>query len=274
MSSAASYNASIKSPHEDPVQLPPQIRSTSPMPLSPHTIHTTLQNNTNIDNGMLRSTTNGLLQTIADREASTSMATKCCKDRLHHLKQKVLHYEQNFNVAPKGYKLNDGKVSNFHIPVGGGLYQEAKWVRLNDNGTVSGYHNSQGPNEWPYIIDLYAAPNYSVDLPLEPLPPWFRHMLTGPGGDFQILQEAVANTRDWGYAREITRYRMLDDKVTAMAVKIEEYQCNLDAAHACLGSCESRLMLAWAAERITTLQNVPRKIGALRSGWKKATCMQ
>jgi hypothetical protein len=98
-------------------------------------------------------------------------------------------------------------------------------------------------------------------------------MLTGPGGDFQILQEAVADTGDWGYAWEIARYRMLDDEITAMAVKIEEYQCDLDAACARLGSCESRLMLARAAERVTTLQNVLRKIGALRLGWKKTTCM-
>jgi hypothetical protein len=188
---------------------------------------------------MLRSIANGLLQTIADREMSTSVATRRYKERLHHLEQKVLHYEQTFNEPPEGYELNNGKVSNFHIPVGEGLYQEAKWVRLNDDGTVSGYHSSQGPNEWPYVIDLYATPDYSVDSPLEPLPAWFHHMLTGPGGDFQILQEAVADTGDWGYAQEIARYRMLDDKVTAVAVKIEEYQHDLDAACACLGSCES-----------------------------------
>jgi hypothetical protein len=98
-------------------------------------------------------------------------------------------------------------------------------------------------------------------------------MLTGPGRDFQILQEAVADTGDWGYAREITHYRMLDDEVTAVAVKIKEYQRDLDTAHACLGSCESRLMLVRAAERVTTLQNVPRKIEVLRSGWKKTTHM-
>jgi hypothetical protein len=32
-------------------------------------------------------------------------------------------------------------------------------------------------------------------------------------------------------------------------------------------------MLAQAAERVTTLQNVPRKLGALRSGWKRSSCM-
>jgi hypothetical protein len=155
---------------------------------------------TNIDNGMLHSIANGLLQTIADREASTSMVTKQYEDRVHHLEQQVLHYEQTFNEPPMGYKLNAGKVSNFQIPVGDSLYQEAKWIHLNDDGTVSGYHSSQGPNKQPYIIDLYAAPDYSVDSPLEPLPAWFQHMLTGPGGNFQILQEAVADTGDWGFA--------------------------------------------------------------------------
>jgi hypothetical protein len=242
------------------------------MPLSPRTIHTTLQTQTNIDNEMLHGIAN-LLQTITNREASTSVATKHYKDCLHHLEQKVLHYEQTFNEPPEGYEVNDGKVTNFHILVSGGLYQEAKWVRLNDDGTVSGYHSGQGPNERPYVIDLYTAPDYSVDSPLEPLPAWFRHMLTGPGGDFQILQEAMADTRDWGYTREIACYRMLDDEVTTVAVKIEEYQHDLDAACTHLGSCESCLTLARAAERVATLQNIPRKIGALHLGWKKTTCM-
>jgi hypothetical protein len=243
------------------------------MPLSLRIIRTTLQTQTNIDNDMLRGIANGLLQTIANREASTSVATKRYEDCIHHLEQRILHYGQTFNDPPVSYELNNGKVSNFQIPVSEGLYQEAKWIWLNDDGTVSGYHSSQGPNKQPYIIDLYATPDYSVDSPLEPLPAWFRHMLTGPGGDFQILQDAVADTRDWGYAREIARYRELDYNILAVAVKIEEYQCDLDAAHARLGSCESRLMLARATERVTTLQNVPRKMGALRSGWKKTTRM-
>jgi hypothetical protein len=244
MSSIASYNTSNESPNEAPVQLPPRLDLSSPMPLSPRTIRTTLQTQLNIDNGMLRNITNGLLQTIADREMSTSVATKRYEDRVHHLEQPVLHYKQTFNDPPMGYEVSNRKVTNFQIPVGEGLYQEAKWIDLNDDGTVSGYHSGQEPNEQPYIIDLYATPDYSVDSPLEPLPAWFRHMLTGPSSDFQILQGAVADTRDWGYAREVTRYHQLDDDVTAMAVKIEEYQHDLDAARACLRSCKSRLMLA------------------------------
>jgi hypothetical protein len=176
------------------------------MPLSPRTVRTTLETNSDIDNAMLRTIANGLLQTIADCEASISVATKRYEDRLHHLEQKVLHYEGTFNHPPEGYKLNDGKVVNFQIPVGEGLYQEAKWIRLNDDGTVSGYHSGQGPNQRPYIIDLYAAPDYSVDTPLEPLPTWFRHMLIRPRADFQILQQAVADTGDWGFTWEVARY--------------------------------------------------------------------
>jgi hypothetical protein len=237
------------------------------MPLSPRTVRTTLDANSNIDNAMLRTIANGLLQTIADREASISVATKRYEDHLHHLEQKVLHYEETFNHPPPGYGLNARRVANFQIPVGEGLYQEAKWVRLNDDGTVSGYHSTQGPNQQPYTIDLYASPDYNSDSPLEPLPAWFRHILTGPGGDFQILQQAVADTDDWGFAREV------DHDIAAVAIKIEEYQRDLDAARTHLGNCESRLMLARAAERVSVLQNIPRKIGALHSGWKRTSRM-
>jgi hypothetical protein len=141
----------------------------------------------------------------------------------------VLHYEDTFNHPPTGYVLNNGKITNFHIPVGDGLYQEAKWIHLNDNGTVSGYHATDGPNRQPHIIDLYASPNFSVDSPLKALPSWFRYLLTGPGGDFQILQQAVADTDDWGLACKITHYCELDDDVMAITIKVKQYQCNLDA---------------------------------------------
>jgi hypothetical protein len=83
----------------------------------------------------------------------------------------------------------------------------------------------------------------------------------------------VADTEDWGLAREIARYRKLDNDVTAVAIKIEEYQRDLDTTRAHLSSCETRLMLVRAAERLATLENVPRKIRALRSGWKKTSHM-
>jgi hypothetical protein len=135
--------------------------------------------------------------------------------------------------------------------------------------TVSGYTATQGPNEQPYIIDLYAAPDNSINLPIDTLPLWFCHMLTSPGGDFHILQTIVADTNNWGLAREITCYWEIDDDVTVLAVKIKEYQHNLDAAQASLMLCESHLMLTHATECVEPLHNVARKTGAIHSGWKR-----
>jgi hypothetical protein len=141
--------------------------------LSPHTIQTTLQTQPDLDATLLRSIANGLLQTFANREANTTVTSKRYKDQIHSLQQHVLHYEDTFNEPHTSYVLNNSRVSNFHIPVGGGLYQEAKWIHLNNNGTVSGYHSTQGPNEQLHIIDLYVALDYSVNLPIDSLPPWF-----------------------------------------------------------------------------------------------------
>jgi hypothetical protein len=91
-------------------------------------------------------------------------------------------------------------------------------------------------------------------------------MLTRPGGDFQILQQAVADMDDWGLAREITRYHELDNDITAIAIKIKQYQHNLNTTQAWLTSCESCLMLAHASKQVATLQNIPRKVGAVRPG--------
>jgi hypothetical protein len=112
---------------------------------------------------------------------------KAYENRVYHLEQCVLHYEDTFNHTPDGFMLNNGQVSNFHISVGNRLYLEAKWICLNNDGMVAGYHAQQGLNQQPYIIDQYATPNYTINSPIDALPTWFRHLLTSPSGKFQIL---------------------------------------------------------------------------------------
>jgi hypothetical protein len=143
MSSISSINASVESPRENPLLLPQHhVLSPTPIALSPRTIQTTLQTQPELNAVLLRGIANRLLQTIANWEADTAVAAKHYEDQIHTLEQRVLHYENTFNEPPIGYILNNGKVSNFHILVGDGLYQEAKWIHLNDNGTVSGYHST------------------------------------------------------------------------------------------------------------------------------------
>jgi hypothetical protein len=231
VSSNSSFNVSNKSPDERPIPLPSHFAPTpAPLALSPRTIQTMLQTQPDLNAMLLHSIANGLLQTITNREADTAVAIKRYEDQLHSLEQHVLHYEGTFNEPPEGFMLNNGQVTNFHIPIGDRLYQEAKWIQLNDDRTISGYTAMQGPNKQPYIIDLYTTPDYSIDSPVNSLPAWFQHMLTGPSGDFYVLQMMVAKTDDWGLVQEVTHYCEIDDNVTSLAVKIEEYQCNLDAA--------------------------------------------
>ena len=127
MSSNASFNASNKSPLKAPVPLPPHHAMTPALiALSPHTIQTTLQAQPDLNATLLWGITNGLLQTITNQEADTAISAKRYEDRIRTLKQQVLHYEDTFNEPPMGYVLNNGKISDFHIPVGSGLYQKAK----------------------------------------------------------------------------------------------------------------------------------------------------
>jgi hypothetical protein len=84
----------------------------------------------------------------------------------------------------------------------------------------------------------------------------------------------VAETDDWGLVKEITRYQQIDDDIAHLTVKVKEYQRDLKAARANLTSCESHLMFAQAAECVETLHNMPRKMTATRSGWKRAHGIQ
>jgi hypothetical protein len=82
----------------------------------------------------------------------------------------------------------------------------------------------------------------------------------------------VADTDDWGLAHEITHYHKINNDITALAVKLEGYQHDINATRASLMSCESRVMLACAMECVKTLCNVARKPGAICLGWKRTNC--
>jgi|HubBroStandDraft_3_1064219.scaffolds.fasta_scaffold486786_1 hypothetical protein len=69
----------------------------------------------------------------------------------------------------------------------------------------------------------------------------------------------MAKTEDWGLAREITHCWELDDDITTLAIKLEAYQHDIDAAWVDLIGYELCLMLMCTAEGANTLQNVACK---------------
>src|SRR6266850_2707525 len=209
MSSSGSINLSNVSPTESSAPLPiPRPATPSPPAMLPRTTQSILATNDNIDTVLLRSIANGLLTTIANRETDTAMQFHHFTEQIKGLQDRILEYEDTFERAPEGYILNEGRVPHFRIPCGQGLSRLAKWIKLNDNGTVSGFADTDGPKSTPHIADLYAQANdqYTEEgnaRPALPLPPWFRFLLVGPSVDFALLHNALIDHDDWGLTREV-----------------------------------------------------------------------
>jgi len=187
--------------------------------------------------------------------------------------EQILQYEETFERASEGYMLNDSHLPHFCIPYGHGLSCLAKWIKLNNDRTISGYANTNGPSSAPHIIDLYAQPDdqYSEEakakLALEILA-WFWFLMVGPAHDFALLHNALVAYDDWGLTREVCQYRNLDTEYMDICVELEQLQVHLDAIQqACLG-CESCLQLARTAEQVEKLSNILCKPQANHSGWK------
>src|SRR6267142_1289777 len=259
MSSAGSINLSNVSPAESSAPLPiPRPATPVPPAMSPRTTQTILANNDDLDAVVLRSIANGLLTTIANRETDMAMQHHRFTDRIKGLEERILEYEETFERAPEGYILNDGRVPHFRIPCGNGLSRPAKWIKLNDDGTVSGFADTDGPKSNPHVADLYAQADdqYTEEgdaRPALPLPPWFRFLLVGPSVDFALLHNALVDHDDWGLTREVHQYCDLDRKFSDACVKLEQMQVDLNAiSQACFAS-ETCLLLVRASEQVDKL---------------------
>src|SRR6267142_2859854 len=277
MSSAGSINLSNVSPTESSVPLPIPRPVTPILPaISPRTTQTILATNDDLDAVVLRSIANGLLTTIACRETDAAMQHHRFSERIKGLENRILEYEETFERAPEGYILNDGHVPHFRIPCGHGLSRPAKWIKLNDDGTVSGYADTDGPKSNPHIANLYAQADdqYTEEgdaRPALPLPPWFRFLLVGPSHDFLLLHNALVDHDDWGLTCEVHRYHNLDCEFSDACVKLEQMQVDLNTISQACAASETRLLLARASEQVDKLENVPRKAQATHSVWKHKT---
>src|SRR6267142_5595755 len=175
MLSNASINLSNVSPAESSIPLPiPRPATLATPAMSPRTTQATLTTNADIDaqllrtiangllttiaNGLLTTIVNGLLTTIANWETDTTMQYWRFTEQIQSLQDRILHYKQTFERAPEGYTLNEGRIPHFRIPHGDGLSCPAKWIKLNNDGTASGFTNTDGPSTTPHIIDLYTHP--------------------------------------------------------------------------------------------------------------------
>src|SRR6267142_2373031 len=277
MSSNGSVNLSNVLPAESSAPLPiPRPATPAPPAMSPRTIQSTLATNNDIDAALLRTIANGHLPMMANGETDTAMQFHHCTEQIKGLQDRILKYEDTFEWAPEGYILNDSRVPHFRIPCGHGLSRPAKWIKLNDDGMVSGFADTDGPKSTPHVADLYAQADdqYTEEgdvRPALPLPPWFRFLLVGPSVDFALLHNALVDHDDWGLTCEVHRYHDLDCEFSDACVKLEQMQVDLNTISQACAASETRLLLARASEQVDKLENVPRKAQATHSVWKHKT---
>jgi len=275
MSSNASINLSNVSPAESSIPLPiPRLATPAPPAMLPRTTQNTLAANPDIDNDLLQTIANGLLTTIANQETDTAIQYQRFNDQIRGLQERILQYEETFEHPPEGYVANDNQVPHFRIPCSHGLSRPAKWIKLNNDGTISGYTDTNSPSSSPHIIDLYAQPDDQYDeegnpKPAATIPLWFHFLMVGPTINFTLLHSALLTHGDWGLTREVHQYCKLDTEYADVCMELEQLQVWLDAIQQACSSCKSRLQLVRASEQVEKLSHIPHKPQANRSGWKR-----
>jgi hypothetical protein len=266
MSSNSYINLSNASPAENRVPLPVRPVESPEPPMSPSTIVTTLAAHPDLNADILRAITKGLLTTIARHDAKEARKIRRLNKQIHGLHDHIEHYGNIFEWAPDGYIENNGQVPHFYIPLGDGVFKPAKWIKKLEDGKVAGFHKQQGPNESPYIIDLYAQADtvgHGKENPIEPLPTWFCTLLIGPSSDFVHLQRDIGDLDDWGLAREIAHFCELNQEAAELAARVDVLHEELDATCDAQTMSEKRLVLAHVSQKAAQLENLLKKVSML-----------
>src|SRR6266403_604609 len=119
-------------------------------------------------------------QDLAAQEADHKKKLDDREEMIKFLEARLVGYIDTFSQPPEGY-IENGCLTTFTIPCGGGLSNPAKWVKKLDDGRVAGYSAQDGPHDLPHVCKIYASPKYTAD-PAEPLPHWIHETLQGSAG--------------------------------------------------------------------------------------------
>src|SRR6266403_1966014 len=161
-------------------------------------------------------------QDLATQEADHKKKLDDHEETIEFLEACLVGYIDTFSQPPDRY-VENGRLTTFTIPCGGGLSNPAKWVKKLDNGRVVGYTTEDSPHDLPHVCEIYASPKYTAD-PAEPLPHWIHETLQGSAPGYAAFLNAVKATNDWGLEADVMRFRALDEHILA-------YKAQLDHTH-------------------------------------------
>src|SRR6266446_10702520 len=190
-------------------------------------------------------------QDLATQEADHKKKLDDREETIEFLEARLVGYIDTFSQPPDGY-VENGRLTTFTIPCGGGLSNPAKWVKKLDDGRVAGYSAEDGPHDLPHVCEIYASPKYTAD-PAEPLPHWIHKTLQGPAPGYAALLDAVKVTDNWGLEADVIRFRLLDERIIAYKAQLNCTHGELKSTIIARDQCRGRLECTRLPERISHL---------------------
>jgi hypothetical protein len=258
-------------------------RAGTTTPMSPRSAGGILHNPEALHLTTITAIANGLLSTCRKRNREYAQDTDEYRRQISSLEREVAYLRRDIERgiregpddlperAPEGYIPNDERYPSLVVPAGNGLYRPAKWVKRLDDGRVAMLGSAFGPADEPHITEIFATPAPAHMRPLEPMPLWFRQLLSGPGTLFAQLRVEAADLDDWGILADIVRFRQHDDELGSLYARIDHLQNALDATKYARGLAQSRLEAAQVHKRLDYLEGHAggHPLSRPRSAWKK-----
>jgi hypothetical protein len=225
---------------------------------------------------LVRAVTYGLASTIHARDVSHHLETENLKRDNATLQERldaltVIQAAQESRSMevdrPEGYIANAGYVDHL-VPTKTGMLVRAKWVKLRDDGSVE-LLASGNPEEEPYVVSLYASPDYTSTDPVEPLPGWFTYLINGPAAEYHAFRDAVGRLDKWEYLAEVERIRRYAERRREILNEVELLNAELQYNDDKFAACRHRIEAARIPDMVHGFEHRPlrpRNFGPRKCG--------
>jgi hypothetical protein len=207
----------------------------------------------------------GLIRTLKQREREHkedyeqwSRERNTQGEELEYLWARLIDYHATLPTeeCPEGYVLNrNGHCPGFAIPIQEGMWQPAHWVKQLPDGCVAGLPKEHGPDEVPWVQQIYATPyddgdnNYVV----MPTPYWLLELLKGPSVAYATLDKVVREDGDWGLHSNIRMYHELEHHQVNKQLQVNLLQMQLKGIKQLQDAALCWLELARLEQRVSIL---------------------
>jgi hypothetical protein len=275
--STASVHLSDKSPSSTVPPSPEADFQTTFPPISPTSVLSIFQIiEAQGVSDLVRAVTYGLASTIHARDVTHHLETENLKRDNAALQQRVdtlttLQAAQESGSMevdrPEGYIANNGYVDHL-VPTEDGTLVRAKWVKLRDDGSTE-LLAGRSHDEEPYVVSLYASPDYTSSEPVEPLPSWFTYLINGPAAKYHAFRDAVGRLDKWEYLSEVERIRRYAERRWEILNKVELLNAELQYNDDKFASCRHRIEAAQIPDMVHGFEQRPvrpRNCGSRKYG--------